>query len=172
MLDLRGYNEVYPVLPDEYFSQIPAGGYICKVVYINVTNSKAGNLMLVLYLDIAEGKFKNWFKEKVNNKKFDDVALEMNLWNNAGIYRQLIYDKTGKVSKFLKGLFVCFEKSNDNLVITEQGFDENKLIGCKIGFVFTSKKYKKKNGESSTWTSATFPKSVEDIYNNKYSIAL
>ena len=166
MIDLIGYDDVPAVLPGE-FAKLPAGGYVCHVANVEVTNSKAGNPMLVICLDIAEGEFTRHFRNAFDRVRGARPDIK---WDNSGIYRQLIFDKNGKVSSFFKGLLTCFERSNNNLNFNPKNFDEKILRGCLIGFVFAEEEYTKKDGSIGTKTFAKFPKTVDDIRNDNYSV--
>ena len=162
----HGYNEVNAAMPSE-FSSLPAGGYVCKVFNAELTKSKAGNLMLVLFIDVAEGDFQGHFKAAADRVKNFDTSKQ---WDNSGIYRQLLFDAGNKVAPFFKGLLTCFEKSNPNLKLNLANFETSVLRGCLCGFVFAAEEYTKKNGEVGTRTFAKFPRSVDDIRNGKFTV--
>lgn len=162
----HGYNEVNAAMPGE-FSSLPAGGYVCKVFYAELSKSKAGNLMLVLFLDVAEGDFQGHFKAAADRVKNFDASKQ---WDNSGIYRQLVLSADGKVAPFFKGLLTCLEKSNPNLKVNLTSFEPSILRGCLCGFVFAAEEYSKKNGDIGTRTFAKFPRSVDDIRNGKFTV--
>lgn len=165
MIDLNGYDEVLPVLPGE-FTKLPPNGYVCHVVNVELANSKAGNPMIILYLDIAEGEFKGFFKDatdRVKNFRSDTK------WDNSAIYRQLIFNNDGKVSRFFKGLLTCFEKSNQ-VTFNTHPFDEQKLRGCLIGFIFAEEEYQKRDGTISSHVFPKFPKVIADIRQGNFSM--
>lgn len=158
MIDLKGYDDVQAVAPGE-FSKLPAGGYVCQVINAQITNSKAGNPMLVLFLDIAEGDFQGYFKNALSRAKSFNPDTK---WDNSGIYRQLIFNDDGNVSKFFKGLLSCFEKSNPNFSFKPHAFDENILRGSLIGFIFAEEEYLW-NDEVKIRVFPKFPKSIDVI---------
>ena len=166
MIDLIGYEDATAVLPGE-FAKLPAGGYVCHVVNSQITHSKAGNPMLVLYIDIVEGEFTRHFRDAFDRVRSARPDIK---WDNSGIYRQLIFDKAGKVSSFFKGLLTCFEKSNGNFHFNPRNFDEQILRGCLIGFVFAEEEYTKKDGSIGTRSFAKFPKVVDDIRSGNFSV--
>lgn len=157
MIDLKGYDDVQAVAPGE-FSKLPAGGYVCQVINAQITNSKAGNPMLVLFLDIAEGDFQHHFKNALARVKSSSPDIK---WDKSGIYRQLIFDN-GKVSRFFKGLLNCFQKSNPNFSFKPHAFDENILRGSLIGFIFAEEEYLW-NDEVKIRVFPKFPKSIDVI---------
>lgn len=166
MIDLIGYEETTAVLPGE-FAKLPPGGYICNIVNAEVTNSKAGNPMLVLYLDIVEGEFAKHFRNAFERVRGSRPDIK---WDNSGIYRQLIFDKTGKVSSFFKGLLTCIEKSNSAFHFNPRTFDEHILRGCFIGFIFAEEEYFKKDGSTGSRTFAKFPKPVDVIRSGNFTV--
>ncbi len=166
MIDLKGYEETQAVLPGE-FAKLPAGGYVCGVVHAEITKSKAGNPMLVLYLDIVEGEFAKYFRDAFDRVRNSRPDIK---WDNSGIYRQLIFDKAGKVSSFFKGLLTCFERSNENFHFNPRTFDEQILRGRLVGFVFADEEYQKKDGSIGTRVFAKFPKTVDDIRNSNFTV--
>lgn len=166
MIDLIGYEETAAVLPGE-FAKLPPGGYICNIVNAEVTNSKAGNPMLVLYLDIVEGEFAKHFRNAFERVRGSRPDIK---WDNSGIYRQLIFDKTGKVSSFFKGLLTCIEKSNPAFHFNPRTFDEHILRGCLIGFIFAEEEYFKKDGSTGSRTFAKFPKPVDVIRSGNFTV--
>ena len=164
MIDLTGYEDVPATAPGE-FSKLPAGGYICQVINAEITTSKAGNPMLVLLLDIAEGDFQHHFKNALARVKSYSPDIK---WDNSGIYRQLIFDN-GKVSRFFKGLLNCFQKSNPNFSFKPHAFDENILRGSLIGFIFAEEEYLW-NDEVKIRVFPKFPKSIEVIRAGSFSV--
>ena len=166
MIDLIGYEDVPAVLPGE-FAKLPAGGYICSAVNAEITHSKAGNPMLVIYLDIVEGEFARHFRNAFERVRGSRPDIK---WDNSGIYRQLIFDKNGKVSRFFKGLVTCFERSNENFYFNPRNFDEQSLRGRLIGFIFAEEEYQKKDGSIGSRTFAKFPKTVDDIRSNNFAV--
>lgn len=166
MIDLKGYEEVSPALPGE-FAKLPAGGYICKIINADITKSKADNTMLVLFVDIADGDFKDFFKAAVNRVKSFNSEIK---WDNTAIYRQLIFANDGKVSSFFKGLITCFEKSNPTFKVNPHSFNEQSLRGLLIGFVFADEQYPKRDGSIGSRTFIKFPKTVSDIRDGNFKI--
>ena len=176
MIDLIGYEDTTATLPGE-FAKLPVGGYVCNVVNAEITKSKAGNPMLVLYLDIVEGEFTRHFRDAFDRVRGSRPDIK---WDNSGIYRQLIFDKPEKdkdgrekpkkVSRFFKGLLTCFEHSNENFNFNPRTFDEQILRGKLIGFVFADEEYPKKDGSIGIRTVAKFPKTVEDIRSGNFTV--
>lgn len=161
----KGYNDVQAVNPGE-FVQLPADGYVCRIVNAEFTNSKAGNLMLVLYIDIAEGDFAGHFKAAVDRVKSSRPDIK---WDNSGVYRQLVLDSSGRVARFFKGLLTSISKSN-NVNLNLNNFEADSLRGLLCGFIFGAEEYEKKNGDIATRIFAKFPRTADDIREGKFTV--
>lgn len=46
------------------FTPLELGGHICKIMKVEETKSKAGNDMIIISLDIAEGDQKDYFSKQ------------------------------------------------------------------------------------------------------------
>ena len=144
------------------FSNLPAGGYVCKIVDAEFTTSKAGNDMLNLNVDIAEGDYTNYFQ---------NFADRFKSWNNNAVYRQLILDSNKNVSSFFKGLLEIIEDSNSNFTAYANGGVDNKaLVGKLIGFVFADEEYRKQNGDIATRAVVRTPKTVAEIHDGDFTV--
>ena len=165
-LNDRGYNDVPASNPGE-FVKLPAGGYVCRIINAELANSKAGNLMLVLSIDIAEGDFQNYFKNAT------DAARKFNpekKWDNSGIYRQLVFDKSGRVASFFKGLITCIERSNPNRKINIADFEPLSLRGLFCGFIFAYEEYQRRDGSIAEAIHIKFPKPAQDIRDGNFKV--
>ena len=163
----KGYNDVTTTIQGE-FIKLPAGGYVCRIIFAEFQKSKAGNLMLVLSLDIADGEFAGYFKNAT------DSATKFNknkTWDNSGIYRQLLFDNSNqRISSFFKGLISCIENSNDNFKINLTNFEPSSLLGKFCGFVFANEEYQKRDGSIGEHSVIKFPKTVSDIRSGHFKI--
>lgn len=140
-------------LQEGEIERLPAGGYVCIVTSTEKRNSKNGKPMLVLKLDIAEGKYAKFYA---------------NVQKPPCIFRT-IHDKDGKLSPFFKGLLENFEKSNSDLKIELPYFDETKLNNKKIGVIFGEEEYLS-NGEIKTSIKPVRTTTVENIRNGKFKV--
>lgn len=163
----KGYADVNPASADpSAFSRLPPDGYVCRIFNAYIANSKAGNPMLILWLDIDHGNFEGYFKAAyLRAKKFKPDAK----WLNSGVYRQLLFDSSGRVSPFLKGLLTLIQQSNNNFAINLADFDPDCLRGKLCGFIFALEEFKF-NGQIKTRLFPAFPKSAEDIYNSNFVV--
>ena len=167
LIDLKGYENVQETVPGD-FAKLPPGGYICRVIHSELTLSKSGKSMLVLFVDIDVGDFKGFFKNAVARVKSFNSDIK---WDNSAIYRQLVFGNDGNVSRFFKGLLSCFKSSNpDAFTFNPHAFDEKALRNLIIGFVFAEEEYCKRDGTIASRVFIKFPKTVEDIRNNNFSV--
>ena len=107
------------------FEALELGGHICKVMGIEEVKSKAGNDMLIISLDIAEGEQKDYYANLYRNDTNADKKWRC-------IVYQLVEDNDGNTHKGLKTFITAIEKSN-------KGFDSNKIWDDKFASYFKDK---------------------------------
>ena len=168
MIDLNaiGWTTVNASNPGEFVT-LPAGGYVCKIFRPNIIPSKNSKQMIVLCLDIAEGEFANYFSESTKRQRTFDAAR---IWDNSGIYRQLLKDDSGLIHRFCKGLLLLIEKCNPSYTVNASAFDINTLDGKFIGMVFAEEHYQKRDGSTGVRVVPRTPKTLEDIRNGNFKI--
>lgn len=162
----HGWDEVQAANPGE-FVPLPADGYICKIINAEMTQSRNQNPMLNLHVDIDEGEFAGYFKKSFESvKKFKPDAK----WDSNGIYRQVIYDSTNKVTRFFKGLITTIMRCNPNNNINSHDFEAASLRGLLIGLVFGQEEYTKNNGDIGIKTVPRLPTSLAKIHDRDFKI--
>lgn len=120
----------------EDFKTLPAGAYECKIINAcEYTSEQSGNKSLKIMVDIAEGDFKDYFKQKYDSNTNADKKWD----NNACKYLGL--GETG--IPFLKGFITSVENSN---VGYNWNWDEKTLRDKKICGVFSYEEYEKQDG--------------------------
>lgn len=135
------------------YKKLPAGGYVCSIVRAECTKSKNGKEMLKLAIDIAEGKYKDFYlnqylQEQERNK-------EQAKWR--GSYYQLTEgDSMGR----FKGMLLNIEKSNPGY---KWNWNEKSLEGKLFGGVFREEEYINRNGGLSTAVKLISIRPVEGI---------
>lgn len=164
-LNAHGYAETRAALPGE-FVKLPPGGYICLVVNAEIAYSKAGNPMLTLYLDIAEGEFKGYFGEATKRTQASNPNKR---WDTGGVYRQSIFTKDNKVSPFFKGLLNLLTQDNPGAKVNPDAFEPDCFDAATIGFVFAEEEYKF-NDKTGVRVVPKTPKTVEDIRSGNFKI--
>lgn len=107
---------------------LPAGGYVCRIMQVEETVSKAGNAMITISLDIAEGEFAKYFENSYKNDKRPDKK-----WGCTAY--QLVYDleNSNSTNKGFKTFTTAVCDSNSGFTIPwgnnfGNGF-KNKLVG-------------------------------------------
>lgn len=111
------------------------GVYVCKIVDVEDTKSKAGRSMLKIKLDIAEGEHKDFFKDDFDYWK--DRGTE-GFWK---LETYQLYDADSL--RFFKRFVRNVELSNDHFIFD---FNEKRLIGKLVGMMLDAREYKNSNG--------------------------
>lgn len=138
------------------FKPLKPGGYICRIEKVIETLSKSGKEMIVIYLDIAAGEQKDYFKKQYENDKRDNRK-----WGC--IVYQLVHDSYGDTNRGFKTFNTSVEESNPGFKIIWGGQYCESLKNKLIGGVFGREQYKKQNGELA-WNVKCFNfRSVETI---------
>ena len=124
------------------FPRIPADGYVMQILKAEITQSRNGNEMLVLALEVAEGEFKDYYKAKFDQKRNFKTDAK---W--PCIFRQLT---RGNSAGFFKRLISNIEHSNQGYSFKGSNFDENTLKGKLVGFVFRDEEWDYNNKKDFT----------------------
>ena len=171
---LDDYDNVQAINTGES-RKLVAGGYVCKVASVRTQGTKSTNKpMLVLAIDITEGEFAGYFKKKFeNDQKFNEDFAK---WSNNAVYYQPIFDSSGKISSYFKGLLTCIEKSNNGFKAIQKDsngknrFDENLLKGKLCGFIFGEEEYMRNDGSIAKTVRVKFPRPADDIRAGNFDI--
>lgn len=151
------YDEV--VASNGDFRPVTPGGYICKIINAKVQKSKAGNDMLVIALDIIEGDFKDYYKNRFEQDNRADKK-----WGC--VLRLVIDDPTKdedvrkKMQSRLKGAIKAIEESNEGFTFD---WDEEKLKDKIIGGEFAIEEYIGADGSVKNIAKISRLRSVEAI---------
>jgi len=151
------------------YERLEPEGYICKILGSKVEQSKKGNDMLVLAVDIAEGKYESFFtkqfEEKKKNVKSPDQKAKYP--NNAIVRCVLSGDNW--INRF-KGVIASIEKSNEGFDWEKCKRDESKLIGLKVGAIFSEEEYERLDGSVGIAVKIYQLRSTEAIENKNYKV--
>ena len=90
---------------------LPAGGYVCKILKAEETESKAGRPMIKVAFDITDGEFAGYFREKFDRWKTGSDDPMSVKWPFAGTKWILLYDNEGATNKEFKGFCTALEES-------------------------------------------------------------
>ncbi len=152
----EGYDQIEAYTGD--YEVLKPGGYICKIVGVQVEEREYGHLMRIAY-DIAEGEHKDYYKRRFEAKKLTNADAK---W--PGIYYQTI--KRDDL-KYFKGFMTAIEKSNQGF---KWDWDEKKLLGKMFGGVFGEEEFEKQDGSIGTLVKCRFVKSVDSIREGKFKV--
>ena len=142
--------------------QIPVDGYVVNILSAKVEETDYGE-KLAIGFDIAEGEYKDFYKQK-----FDSDTNEDKKWK--GVIRINVPDEKNQYYDTQKRVFgnflACIEESNEGY---HWDWDEKKLKGKSIGIVFRNKEWEF-NGKSGWYSEPYNVKSVQDIRDGKFRI--
>lgn len=122
------------VEPNYGAKRLTAGGYICVILACMQEKSKNGKEMLTINFDIADGEFKDFYKEKYKNAPRDLNKPEEPKWK--GKY-YIVLEGEGYEGR-LKAFTTSIEESNEGYV---WDWDETKLKGKKFGGIFREEEF-------------------------------
>lgn len=135
------------------FTELPAGGYVCKIMgaevkeYTNTTNGSTWE-KLEVSIDISEGDFAGYYANNYRSQS------EPKKWKGIIQYYIPVDDGSEKdewSKRTLKGFTDAVETSNIGYT---WDWDETKLKGKKIGIIFRREEWEY-NGKSG-WKTAPF----------------
>lgn len=156
----KGYNDTQAFSD---WTPLAPGGYVCKIVKVEETESRNGNPMLKIALDIAEGSQANRFHEQFWN---DDRADKR--W--PCVAYQVVAGRDGLTARGFKGFNISVAKSNDGWrEVWGDAFCEN-YKGKLVGVIFGREQYKNRDGELRWSTKPQVFRSVDAIRNGDFQI--
>ncbi len=122
---------------DGGFDRPSAGGYICKIIDVEDVpldaNTGKGNYLRISY-DIADGEFKDYFKEQNDRWGGDWIATFIRSYKE-------------KAQGMFKHFINCVEQSNNGFA---WDWSEKELVGEFVGLVLGEEEYENKKGEIKT----------------------
>lgn len=143
-------------------ARIKNGKYICKIrdVKIRYTKKKEQE-MLVFFIDVAEGEYKNYFGDMYDrvSARFPEYKYPCCYYQLTGREREL--ENSGFFRSKLKALIQLIEKCNPGFDWKETGFETAALKGKLIGFKIENKEVEF-NGKTLIRTEATLPLSLDE----------
>ncbi len=142
------------------FEQLPAGGYVAKILNARVEEYTWGNV-LVFSFDICEGQYSGFFQ-----KQYDENDREGKKWK--GNYRLTVPQENNQYFESQKRTFGnaiwAVEESNPGY---RWDWDEGKMIGKTVGVLFRNAEWEK-DGNSGWFTECCSFTSAEEIRNGDY----
>ncbi len=151
----KNYDNVQPF--GEY-EPLEIGGHICKIMKVEEIKSRTGRDMLEIYLDIAEGRQKNYYTKQWNDDKRDNKK-----WGC--IVYQIVTDNNSNASRGLKTFNICVEKSNTDFKLVWGNDYAKNFKGKLIGGVFGREQYRRFDGSLGFVVRCQSFRSVEAIKN-------
>lgn len=150
----KNYDEVQAFADGSV--QLPPGGYICKIVKVEESESQNKKALVKIALDIAEGEYKDFYRTKFNNDTRTDKK-----WGC--VVYQLILDNDGNANRGFKTFNTSVEESNTGFT-TVWGNDYCKALkGKLIGGIFRREQFETADGKKAFSTKCYMFRSVETI---------
>ena len=138
------------------FKILPAGGYKCSIKKVACEKTQAGKEYLKIAFDIAEGEYKDFYKEK-----FANYTRDINQKKWSGIWTIFIEGyESGTTNPKFKGLITSIEASNDNFKFN---FDEKTLENKKVGIVFREEEFIGQDGQIHTAVKPCFAMNYDEV---------
>lgn len=147
---------------------LPAGGYICKILNAEETESKGGKPMLKVSFDIDEGEYKGYFRDLFKGWKenSDDPATVK--WPFTGTKWVMFYNNEGKTNRDFKSFCTALEDSGTKVWINDT-FDVNGLRGATLGLIFRREEHEYNNARSWRTVPVGF-RSVKTIEDGNFNV--
>lgn len=160
MIKVPSYNKDNRKKPT-YFSQLPKGAYVCKILHIEERESKKGNPMIVFQFDIAEGEYKDFYKKQYAANENEDKQWSF----DATYYLNVPYEGC---KPFLTEQWDTFwaniEDSNNGYVFDG---NEKKIVGKTFGGVFRIEQTEADNGNIYDHTRLAYTTVSQDVRDGK-----
>lgn len=166
MNPIENWENVKPVGGESV--QLPAGGYICKIVGAKTVVNKKNREMLEIGVDICTGDYESFFRQKFN------AGTDKSKWPNAATIRfttpdksidtQEEYDKkAGRIKKFIQDV----ENSNSPYVFK---WDETTLRGKYVGCLFGREEFETQDGKRAWSTKVFYTTPMGAIRDGKFKV--
>ena len=114
---------------------LPAGGYVCKILKAEETESRAGRPMIKVAFDITEGEYAGFFREKFDGRKAAAEDPTEVKWPFNGTKWILLYDNEGGTNRDFKSFCTALEESGTE-VWKKDMLDAAGLKDAKLGVIF------------------------------------
>ena len=147
---------------------LPAGGYICKILSAEETESRSGKPMLKVFFDISEGEFAGYFKDLYNGWKSSSDDPQSVKWPFTGTKWVMFYNSEGKTNRDFKSFCTSLEDSGTKVWINDT-FDVNGLKGATLGILFRREEHEYNNARSWRTVPVGF-RSVKTIEEGNFNV--
>ena len=157
----------YDSVQTEY-RQLPAGGYICRIIKAEETTSSTGKPMLKFIFDICDGDYTGFFMEQFNERKATADKPEEVKWPFNGTKWVLFLDNEGNTNKDFKALCTALEESGTEVWVKDT-FDAKRLKDAQVGIIFRNEE--NEYNDKYYWRATPFRfRSVEAIEKGDFQI--
>lgn len=114
---------------------LPAGGYVCKILKAEETESRTGKPMLKVAFDITDGEYAGYFRELFQNWKASSDDPQSVKWPFTGTKWILFYNSEGATNRDFKSFCTALEDSGIT-VWKNNTFDVSALKDANVGILF------------------------------------
>ena len=154
---------------DSDFERLPVGGYVVEIKRLEETTTpKTNTPMVVVWFDIAEGNYKDFFAKQYRRDKSREVTSGREArWR--GTYNVFPYTNEGLTNPSFKGLLVCVEKSNYGFKVSWP-LNLELFKGKKVGLLFREEEYEGHDGSVKTSVKACATRTVDCINNEEFNL--
>lgn len=114
---------------------LPAGGYICKILKAEETESRTGKSMIKVAFDITDGDFAGYFRERFDAWKAGAEDPANVKWPFNGTKWILLYNNDGETNRDFKSFCTALEDSGTE-VWKKDMLDAAGLKDAKVGIIF------------------------------------
>lgn len=159
MKAIYGYNAAKEATGE--YQKLPAGGYVCKILKVEDVEQKE---YLKITFDIYEGAYKGWYQEQRERLLDAGFSVEY-VGTTSRSYKQ-------SALGFFKAFINAVDESNGTNFgpYVEYGLDEQKLVGCLVGFVIGYEEYEKKTGGIGERERVAYQKAIQKIRTGDFKI--
>lgn len=120
------------------YETLEVGAYKCIIKKVEELKANNDKTFLKISFDIAEGKYKEFYK-----RKYQSDTRDPKVWS--GIWNVFVLDYNENTSKYFKGLVTCLEASNKGFKFD---FEKPELAkDMKIGIVFRDEEFESFDGQ-------------------------
>lgn len=121
------------------FRRLPKGGYVCRIIMAEETQSSTGKPMLHIAFDIIEGEYTDYFNDVYKTRKKNNTdPLKTIKWPFEGQKWIMLqdYEDPNKTSRQFKGFCTAVEESGTEIWNLNGELVIEKLKGAEVGIVF------------------------------------
>lgn len=140
-----------PAFGQSNFKPLPKGGYICRLILAEETQSQSGAQLLHIAFDITEGEYKNYFMDLFNLRKQSNTDPQRKVkWPFEGQAWIPVndYENPKATSRKFKGFCTAVEDSGTEIWDLNGNLNLECVKGAEVGVIFqnTEQEY---NGKTS-----------------------